>query len=144
MESVRGACLTTMTTQISINVNKVAITVYRDLCVSVSRRRNGVGRPSTPPPPWKKKTLGLGGAKTVGDFHWGTCEIFGEDFSHFFMTNLFDLHPKKKPQIFPPAAEKIIWGGRPPNPPEKKIALPSEPPPNLYSPHGRGALDFTP
>jgi hypothetical protein len=36
MESVRGACLTTMTTQISINVNKVAITVYRDLCVSVS------------------------------------------------------------------------------------------------------------
>ncbi len=48
MESVRGACLTTMTTQISINVNKVAITVYRDLCVSVSYviqkwpRRNNV------------------------------------------------------------------------------------------------------
>ena len=37
MESVRGACLTTMTTQISINVNKVAITVYRDLCASVCR-----------------------------------------------------------------------------------------------------------
>ena len=58
-----------------------------------------------------------------GIFTGRTCEIFGEEFSHFFMTNFFDLHHKKPPQIFPPAAEKIIGrgtgGGGPPNPPEK-------------------------
>mgnify|MGYP006120224411 CR=1 FL=1 len=57
----------------------------------------------------------------------GACEIFGEEFSHFFMTNFFDLHPQKKPKIFPPAAEKIIGGGRPPNPPEKNKPYPSPP-----------------
>ena len=80
------------------------------------------GRPPTPSS-LKKKALGLGGggAKTVGEFHWGACEIFGEEFSHFFMTNVFDLHPQKKPKIFPPAAEKIIGGGGdPPIPPKKK------------------------
>ena len=90
------------------------------------------GTTSNPPASsLKKKALGLGGGgvKTVGGISTG--EIFGEEFSHFFMTNFFDLHPQKKPKIFPPAAEKIIGGDDPPIPPKKISATGGEGSPRL-------------
>jgi hypothetical protein len=49
----------------------------------------------TPPPTVKESAF----LKTVGrDFDWGrgTCEIFGEECSHFFMKYFFDLRPRSK------------------------------------------------
>ena len=45
----------------------------------------------------------------------GACEMFGEEFSHIFMTNFFDLHPQKKnPKFFRLRRKKSLggdWGG---------------------------------
>ena len=51
--------------------------------------------PPIPPAPWKKipRTGGRRWQNSGGIFTGGgACEIFGEEFSHFFVTNFFDLH----------------------------------------------------
>ena len=84
------------------------------------RRAQIIGGTTSNPLSSLKKGARTGGRRCQNS--GGACEIFGEEFSHFFMTNFFDLHPKKKPQIFPPG-RKNYWGGlgtTPQSPREKK------------------------